>query len=268
MESVLNQTYEDFELLVVDDGSTDATAQVVSGLGDSRIQYLRLDCNRGPGAARNAGIQIARGTFVAFQDSDDEWMPDKLEHHMQAFAVAPTAVGVVYSDMASVLADGRVEYHQSPTVVRRRLIDPATGFYQVYKLGIAAAVVRRECLSQVGPFNEQLPALEDLELLIRLAHLYEFVHLHKPLVRYHQTDGRSTSLAAEYRARCLLLRMHYRDISRCSLLALLKEASLFVVALLARRPLPAALTRFLRAAYRPRAAPAVRRDETGGVGLA
>jgi glycosyltransferase involved in cell wall biosynthesis len=266
--SVLNQTYSDFELLVVDDGSTDATDSVVSGFLDRRIRYVRCDCNRGPGAARNVGIQIARGTFIAFQDSDDEWMPDKLEHHMQAFAMAPAAVGVVYSDMARVLADGRVEYHQSPTVVRRRLIDPATGFYQVYKLGIQSVVVRRECLSQVGPFNEQLPALEDLELFIRLAHLYEFVHVHKPLVRYHQRDGRSTSLAAEYRARCLLLQMHYREISRCGLLVLLKEASLFVVAVLARRPLPALLTRLLRAVYRPRVATAVRRDDTGGVRLA
>jgi glycosyltransferase involved in cell wall biosynthesis len=264
IESVLNQTYDDFELLVIDDGSTDATGSVVSDFPDRRIRYVRCDRNRGSGAARNVGIQVARGRFVAFQDSDDEWMPDKLEHQMQVFAAAPATVGVVYSDMARVLADGRVEYHESPTVVRRRLIDPATGFYQVYNLGIASAVVRRECLSQVGPFNERLPALEDLELLIRLARRYEFVHVHTPLVRYHQTHGRSTSLATEYRARCLLLRMHYREISRCSLLVLLKEASLFVVAWLARRPLPAPLTRFLRAVYRPRVAVAVRENETGG----
>jgi glycosyltransferase involved in cell wall biosynthesis len=265
IESILNQTYKRFELLVIDDGSTDATEEVVNGFRDRRIRYLRLDRNRGPGAARNAGIQVARGTFVAFQDSDDEWMADKLEQQLQAFAAAPVAVGVVYSDMLRMLADGSVQYHTSPTVVSRRIIDPATGFYQVYRLGITSAVARRECLLQVGLFNEQLPAFEDLELLIRLGRRYEFVHVHTPLVRYYQTEGRSSSLAAEYRARCLLLQMHYREIGRSSVLALLKEASLFGVAVLVRRPLPASIARFLRAVYRPRVARAVQRDAVSQV---
>ena len=265
IESVLNQTYGDFELLVIDDGSTDATGSVMGTFVDRRIRYVRCDCNRGAGAARNVGIQIARGALVAFQDSDDEWMPDKLEHHLRAFATAAAAVGVVYSDMTRVRPDGRAEYHRSPTVVRGRLIDPATGFYQVYKLGIVSAVVRRECLLEIGLFNEQLGALEDMELFIRLARRYDFVHVDKPLVRYHQRDGRSTGLAAEYHARCSLLRMHYREIGRSGWRILLKEASLFVIAALAQWPLPAPLTRLLRAVYRPRVATAARRHDTGGV---
>jgi len=165
---------------------------------------------------------------------------------------------VVYSDMSTVRADGTVAYHPSPTVVSGRLVDPATGFYQVYMLGIQSAVVRKDCLLQVGPFDEQLPALEDLELLTRLAQRYEFVHVCQPLVRYYRTAGRSDDLAAEYRARCWLLRMHYREIGRRSRLVLLREASLFGVAFLARGSLPAPLKRILRAVYRPRLAPAVR----------
>ncbi len=154
--------------------------------------------------------------------------------------------------MLWVGTDGTEAYRRSPTVVPRRLIDPATGFYQVYHLGIQSAVVKRECFARVGGFDDRLPAFEDLELLIRLSRHYEFLHVRKALVRYHQTDGRSSNLAAEYRARCLLLRMHYKEIGRRGWRTVLKEASLFGVhPLLARRAPPAALARILRAVYRP-----------------
>lgn len=260
IESVLAQTYETFELLVVDDASTDGTREVVGSLGDTRIHYRRVERNRGPGAARNVGIRVARGELIAFQDSDDEWMPDKLERQMAVFAEASSVVDVVYSDMEMVRRDGSVAYHPAPAVVAGRLVDPATGFYQVYMLGIVSVVVRKSCLLHVGLFDEQLPALEDLELLTRLARRYAFVHLRQALVRHYRTGGRSDDLAAEYRARCRLLRMHYREIGKRSRLLLLKEASLFGAALLARSPVPAPFKRILRAVYRPRVAPALRRD--------
>src|SRR5215218_7102231 len=75
IRSVLAQCYEDFEVIVVDDGSTDDTAEVVAGFRDARVSYVRLARNTGAGAARNVGIRLARGGFLAFQDSDDEWMP-------------------------------------------------------------------------------------------------------------------------------------------------------------------------------------------------
>src|SRR5262245_7829489 len=73
IRSVLRQTYSDFELIVVDDGSEDATADAIQCFADPRLRYLRLPSNRGAGAARNAGIRMARAAFIAFQDSDDEW---------------------------------------------------------------------------------------------------------------------------------------------------------------------------------------------------
>ncbi|HVN85717.1 MAG TPA: glycosyltransferase family A protein [Candidatus Binatia bacterium] len=256
--TVLAQTYDDFELLVIDDGSTDDTHAVVQRFTDQRLRCHRLDSNVGPGAARNVGIRAARGEFVAFQDSDDEWTPDKLERQMAAFARAAAAVGVIYSDMSLVRDDGTVVYHPSPSVTSGRAVDPATGFYQVYMLGIVGVVVRTECLLQVGGFDEQLPAFEDLELLTRLAQRYEFIHIPQSLVRHHRTGGRSDNLAAECRARCRLLRSYYREIGHCSRWALLKETSLFGIAPLARAPLPALVTRVLRRIYRPRVAPALR----------
>src|SRR5687767_7523259 len=153
IRSVLGQSYTDFELIVVDDGSTDGTSGVVAGFRDKRIRYLPLARNTGAGAARNAGIRVARGKFVAFQDSDDEWLPAKLAKQMSAFERGPAKLGVVYSDMQRVLSDGSTKYFAAPSIFSDRLINPDIRFYQVSNLGIQSAVIRREYLDEVGPFN-------------------------------------------------------------------------------------------------------------------
>jgi glycosyltransferase involved in cell wall biosynthesis len=214
IHSVLQQTYRDFELLVIDDGSTDGTAQEVARFVDPRAHCVALTKNCGAGAARNVGIRRARGPFIAFQDSDDEWLPDKLERHMDAFATCAPEVGVVYSDMERIFRDGTTQYHRSPTVVPGALIDPTTQFYQVCGLGIQSTVIRRECFAQVGLFNEAFPALEDLELFVRLSARYQFHHLHTPLVRYFETDGLSNSMSAKVVARSLLLSLYRADLAR------------------------------------------------------
>jgi glycosyltransferase involved in cell wall biosynthesis len=214
VESVLAQTFGDLELIVVDDGSRDATAEVVAGIGpDERLRYLRLTENRGAGAARNAGLAVSRGEFLAFQDSDDEWMPDKLARHMEAFRAAPDA-GVVYSDMQRVLFDGSTRYHPSPPVGPGSIIDADRGFYRVCGLGIQATVIRRSCFDAVGTFNEAFPALEDLELFIRLSRRTRFLHLALPLVRYYESNGLSKNSAAKVTARRLLLELYERELER------------------------------------------------------
>ena len=87
IESVLNQTYEDFELLVMDDCSTDSTTEMVASLEDPRIRYHRLDKNSGQGTARNIGVGLAKGDIIAFQDSDDVWRPRKLEKQLAAMTL-------------------------------------------------------------------------------------------------------------------------------------------------------------------------------------
>jgi glycosyltransferase involved in cell wall biosynthesis len=214
IRSVLGQTYGDFELIVVDDGSTDATLEQVASFHDRRIRRIRLERNLGPAAARNAGIEAARGRLLAFQDSDDEWLPEKLGRQLRAFERCGPGVGVVYSDMGRIHRDGTRECHRSPEVLRGRPIDPATGFYQVYNLGIQSAVIRRESLAAVGGFNEELRALEDLDLFVRLSGRVGFHHLPVPLVRYHESAGISQDMAAKLVARRHLLRLHGEQLAR------------------------------------------------------
>ena len=85
IKSVLQQSYADFELIVVDDASEDDTGRIDKEFGDIRIRYVRHEYNKGCGAARNRSIELSRGNFIAFQDSDDEWLPEKLEKHMRIF---------------------------------------------------------------------------------------------------------------------------------------------------------------------------------------
>ena len=97
IESVLSQTFQDFEIIVVDDGSTDNTEEVVNSFNDERIRYVRHEQNKGEAAARNTGIKLARGDYIASQDSDDEWLPEKLARQIEVFENSPPEVGVVYT---------------------------------------------------------------------------------------------------------------------------------------------------------------------------
>ncbi|MBV8859321.1 MAG: glycosyltransferase [Acidobacteria bacterium] len=224
IRSVLAQSYCDFEVIVVDDGSTDETAGVVESFGDRRVRYVALARNGGAGAARNAGIRLARGKFLAFQDSDDEWLPSKLAKQMSAFERGPSGLGVVYSDMRRVWDDGRETYLAAPDVLSGRLVGGPVRFYQVCDLGVQSAVIRRECLDAAGHFNEELPALEDLEMFIRLSRLCAFERLREPLVRYHDTQGLSKDRYAKWVSRKVILRLYYKELLTRNPAFLFKEA--------------------------------------------
>jgi glycosyltransferase involved in cell wall biosynthesis len=238
IDSVLGQTFGDLELIVVDDGSTDATSEVLASVRDARVRCIRLDAGRGLPVARNAGIAQATASFVAFNDDDDEWVAHKLERQMRAFADSPDAA-VVYSDMHRVRSDGGVLYLRAPAVRRGVLVNAETGFWQPYMLGIQSAVIRRACLDEAGGFDERMCAFEDLDLFLRLALRNDFVRIAEPLVRYHATSGGlTTDRRAELAARrrlvrkyaAALLRMHPRFLVKETVDALLKRSLLPIVA--------------------------------------
>jgi glycosyltransferase involved in cell wall biosynthesis len=228
VESVLTQTFADLELWVIDDGSADDTRAVVAAIDDPRLHYHRLDRNRGQAAARNEGLRRARGEYLAFQDSDDRWAPDKLERSMAVLCPARPETGAVYCDMLRRWRDGRVTYHRSPTLTRGRWIDPATGWYQVYLLGIQASLIRRRCLDAVGHFDETLHHLEDMELFMRLSRAFELVRIPEPLVDYVQTSGVTEAMADQWQARWRILCRHAPAILRESPRFVLRESRIIL----------------------------------------
>jgi glycosyltransferase involved in cell wall biosynthesis len=172
IRSVLNQTYQGFEIILVDDGSTDDTEGVVRSLNDDRIRYIRHDENKGAAAARNTGITAALGKYIAFQDSDDEWLPEKLEKQIRVLQDAPAEVGIVYSDMWRIRGNRRKYWHS-----------------HTMGIGIQTAVVRSQCFDKMGVFDERFPRLIDADFFIGLSRHYCFHHVDEPLVNYYVTPG-------------------------------------------------------------------------------
>jgi len=216
IRSVLNQTYTDFEVIVVDDASIDDTEEVVKNIKDPRIRYIRHETNKGGAAARNTGIKASKGELIAFQDSDDEWLPEKLEKQMKVFENVPAKVGVVYTDMWRITKNKRKYYFSSP------MITPEDGIiykqaldYKVMNIGIQTAVIKREVFEKVGMFDEKFPRFIDLEFFIRVSKHYYFSHLGEPLVNYFDADkGISANTKALITARKLILEKYFKDIER------------------------------------------------------
>jgi glycosyltransferase involved in cell wall biosynthesis len=182
IQSVLDQTFGDFEIIVVDGASTDNTREVIDKFDDQRIRYIREKKDKGASASRNIGIKHSRGRFIAFLDDDDRWMPSKLEKQLDLFNKNPD-VGLVYTGLWRFNDSGK-------TMGRARNLPSVRGniyrklFRANYVGGCSTVLVRRECLEKVGLFDENLPAAEDIDLWIRLAKHYKFDYLKEALVLY------------------------------------------------------------------------------------
>jgi glycosyltransferase involved in cell wall biosynthesis len=189
IESVLAQTYPDYEIIVVDDGSTDDTPVIAQQFG-SAIRYIR-QTNLGLSAARNTGIRNAQTAVIALLDADDLWEPEFLEVMLSLLAKHPQAAGV-YCGFQYINAQGNVVGKPS-----LRVVSPEKFYYtQVYLgnwLAPCAVLFHRRLAEQVGLFDEALKALEDKDLWIRLSALHPFVGLPLALVRYRRHDSNMTA---------------------------------------------------------------------------
>lgn len=191
IRSVLDQTYEDLELIVVDDASTDDTDEVVKAFKDPRLHYVRHQDNRGANAARNTGIRNSKGSYIGFLDSDDEWLPKKLEKQVQVFGSSGPEVGLVYTGMQLVdQATGDVLGTCLPQhrglLLRKLLLENIVG-------STSTALLCQSFLDRTGGFDERLPARQDADLWIRLARHCAFDYVQEALVRIYAHPDRITS---------------------------------------------------------------------------
>ena len=200
IDSVLSQTYSDFELIIVDDGSTDNTKDIIEAYKDSRIKYVYQE-NSGACAARNNGVLLAKGEYIAFHDSDDTWLPDKLEKQIQA--INETGADIVSCQMITHDENGK-----------KKLIPELKASHFMNMSSMPAGIGTQTLLMKNNvakhiQFDAEMPRLQEMEWLLRALKIYRLYVLKQGLVNYEVLpDSISSSSEKLYKAIKLIKNKH------------------------------------------------------------
>lgn len=190
IESCLHQTYGEIEILIVDDCSTDDTAQVVKSFKDSRIKYFLHKDNLGPVVARNTGLRNSAGEFIAFLDDDDEWGSEKIFKQIEVFKNSAGTLGLV-------VTNGYSEYEKDDFVRENKpsgvIYDPKRDYFFPLSVLIpppSCWMLPREIMDEIGCFDEKMRYhWDDGDYLVRLARRHQIFFLNENLVTWHDTGN-------------------------------------------------------------------------------
>ena len=190
IDSVLAQLDIDFELIVVDDGSNDGTCDIVSTINDSRITLIKNAQRLGGAGARNVGIRAAAGDIIAFQDSDDEWLTQKLQIQLDLLQQDPN-LSACYCGFIKLSAD-RVERFPG----NFSALHDETTFTQLMVENLISTqtfLAKKDALLKIGLFDENLPKLQDWDLVLRFSEKFKIGFIADPLVIVYDTPGNLSS---------------------------------------------------------------------------
>ena len=204
IKSVLAQTIRDFEVIVVNDGSNDETENVVNSFQDKRIRYCCHKTPQGGAAARNTGIRMASGPYIAFLDDDDEWFPEKLRLQLEVIEHSPAEVGGIYTGYEKVEKEtGRVVNQKFPQK-KGYLFDDL--MVENYIGTTSTMLLKKECFEKVGLFDERLPSMQDYDMWIRISREYKFEYLRALLLTYYiHREKISTNLEARFQGLAVVI---------------------------------------------------------------
>ena len=188
INSVLRQTYRNFELIIADDGSDDNTEEIVKAFGDPRIIYMFLDHTGIPATARNRAIEVAKGEYIALLDSDDLWLPNKLESSLRLLKLN-SDVALVCSNEYLYNGGKTTELLQKNISNDKRIL--SKDLIEGNIVSSSTVVIHKKVFEDVGKFNESIKfrAVEDYHLWLRVNRKYEIYYCNEPLGFYRIHDG-------------------------------------------------------------------------------
>lgn len=180
IKSVLKQSYQDFEIIVINDGSTDNTEAIVKGFIDFRIRYICHKNNSGVSEARNTGIRLSRGKYIALLDADDEFLPEKLDMQVKLLRNEPFDVGMVCAWSFNMDKNG--------DCISKRNLPRKEGYIfedllSTNPISVPTVLIRKECFKKIGLFDSSLDGQEDWDMWIRVAKYYKFSLIKIPLAK-------------------------------------------------------------------------------------
>jgi glycosyltransferase involved in cell wall biosynthesis len=192
IQSVLDQTFKDFELLIIDDLSIDNTWEVVASFQDERIKYILNDRSRGGAGARNAGIFMAKGEWVAFLDDDDVYLPQKLKLQYEKIKQVNDSVGLVY--VGSAIYDFNEKEEISQYLPQKEGWIQNDLLYSNHITSFSTVAIKRDLLWKLGGLDERFEAMQDMELYVRIAGLSMIAYVKDKLVYIRKSNPDRISL--------------------------------------------------------------------------
>lgn len=183
IRSVLGQTFTDYDVWVIDDSKTGAAAGVVEGFSNPLIQYAK-NPRKGANQARNLGIRLSRGQYIAFLDDDDEWLPEKLEMQVGLLERSGASTGGAFCHLMYI--DPEKDFSKIIRVPGHN--SPEDSLANMGQMGTTSTIiVKREVFDAVGGFDEGFPALQDAEMVMRISQRYRLASAPRVLVKYYAT---------------------------------------------------------------------------------
>lgn len=181
IDSVLRQTFQDFEIIIIDDASTDGTEDVVQNLLSEKVKYIKQSVNKGGGAARNRGIQESEGEYIAFLDSDDAWSPTYLERVKKEFDTKDETFGLVYCFMNIINSDGEIV---AKTKTNRNGLAIPDLLINNFIASFSCVTLRKSALISVSGMDESFRSCQDWDLFVRVNREYKISCIADELVTY------------------------------------------------------------------------------------
>jgi len=187
VDSVLRQAYVDFEIIVIDDGSVDNTSEVSACFSDDKRFRYHYQPNQGLSAARNKGIELAKGRFIALLDADDIWLPEKLDRQMKLLSSDPD-IGMVFTDFSTFDSSGVIASRKLPgqdvnLITYTRMFERNNFIYP------STVMVRKDVFDECGGFDTTLRSIEDYDMWLRIARSHKVAGIPEPLTRIRQHDS-------------------------------------------------------------------------------